>query len=370
MEELEDVRQIIKRARYLEHGDERVMLMEEAVRVADRKGDEIEQLDARGELIESATFGAAPEKALVAFSWCLAKYEEIANSYTRWTIMWKYKWIMNTIYCFPQISREKIEEMHRDMESRYLRAGYSLRPVHESRMHTAMSWGDREEAEKQFQAWQDAPRDQVSNCQACETNGQATYFFYFERDEQGLHKAAPLLRGTLRCSTIPQHTYALVLMPLFRLGRVEEAMQYHRKGYRLIAHNKDYLNSATEHLEFLIVTDNLERALSLFEDHLSWALNVSNQEARFRFYKAALLLLDLLRERGKERLWLRLPPAFPLWRASREYEVSELVRWFEGAVQSLAKKFNERNGNDYFTCLIGETMRLKEIIKPHLINEY
>jgi hypothetical protein len=161
-----------------------------------------------------------------------------------------------------------------------------------------------------------------------------------------------------------------VLMPLFRLGRIEEAMQYHSRGYRLITHNKDYLDSITEHLEFLIVTDNLEKALSIFEDYLSWALSVSNQNVRFRFYKAALLLLDVLRERGREIVRLRLPNSFPLRRASIEYEVSELIGWLEKAVQSLAKKFNERNGNDYFTRLIAETMQLKETIKPHPMSEY
>lgn len=369
-EEFEDAGEIIKQARYMEHGDTRIMLMEEAVRAADRRGDEIEQLNAREELIESATFGAAPEKALVAFSWCLARYNEIGNSYTRWTVLWKYKWIMNTIYCFPQISKEKIEEMHLDMASHYLRAGYSLRPVYESRMHTAMFWGDRKETKKQYNAWQAAPRDSIANCPACETNGQATYYFYLERYEQGLHKAAPLLGGSLKCSTVPQRTYGIVLMPLFRLGRVDEAMQYHRKGYRLIMHNKDYLNSIAEHMVFLVVTDNLERALDVLENYLSWALSASDQSARFKFYKAALLLLDLLQERGKERLWLRLPEAFPLWRESREYEVSELLRWFEDATHSLAKKFNERNGNDYFTRRIDETMQLKKIISPHPMKEY
>ncbi|MGA9995561.1 MAG: hypothetical protein WBP93_09110 [Pyrinomonadaceae bacterium] len=370
MEEFLDARELVRQGRSMEHGDTRIMLMEEAVRVADRSGIVQDQLFAREELIESATFGAAPEKALVAFSWCLARYEEIGNSYTRWTVLWKYKWIMNSIHCFPQISREKIEEMHLDMENHYLRSGYSLRPVYESRMHEAISRGDRKETKKQYNAWQAAPRDSIANCLACETNGQATYYFYLERYEQGLHKAAPLLGGTLKCSTIPQRTYGIVLMPLFRLGRVDEAIQYHLKGYRLIIHNRDYLNSIVEHMDFLVVTDNLERALSLFEDYLSWALSVSDQIARFNFYRSALLVLDLLGERGKKSFSLRLPQEFPLWRESREYEVSELAGWFEEAAHSLAKRFNERNGNDHFTRLIGETMQLKEIISPHPINEY
>src|SRR4028118_2006681 len=71
----EQVRELFFQSYYLEDGDSKIMLLEEAVRLADICGDFALQYDARDYLINAATFGGAPEKALVAYSWCLAQYD-------------------------------------------------------------------------------------------------------------------------------------------------------------------------------------------------------------------------------------------------------------------------------------------------------
>jgi hypothetical protein len=108
-------KELISRAYYLPEGDERIMMLEEAVRQADTANDVKLQYDAREAFIEAAYFGGIPEKAMVAYAWCLAQYDRDPVRFREWNILWRYKWMVNVVCDFPQISKEQIYEMLDDM---------------------------------------------------------------------------------------------------------------------------------------------------------------------------------------------------------------------------------------------------------------
>jgi hypothetical protein len=191
------------------------------------------------------------------------------------------------------------------------------------------------------------------------------YLIFVGKDERAVELAEPILRGRLTCGEIPHLTYAQLLLPLVRLGRVEQAAHWHRKGYRLVAKNREFLNEVARHLTFLVVTDNRLPAVQLLEKHLAWALETLDLARRFEFYLAARLLLDRLRGLGEATLDLRLPKAFPDRRDDGRYEVAGLLGWFDGELRDLADRFNARNGNDHFTQRIDENRRLTEQVSPH-----
>src|SRR4028119_2137094 len=122
---------LLGRAYDFEHGDQQIALTEEAVRLADIHGDLDLQIEAKMALVEAATFGGAPEKALVAFSWCLGQYDKNPDLISEYDLLWKYKWIVGHADAFPQISKIQIDGLLSDMTARYQRAGVSLRPIHQ-----------------------------------------------------------------------------------------------------------------------------------------------------------------------------------------------------------------------------------------------
>ena len=119
------VSEMLLKAWVLPPSVEQVSLTEEAVLLADAHGDLSLGYEARTTLIEAATFAGYPEKALVAFSWCLAQCDRDPERFDEQRLLWQYKWVAADLPYFPQISRQRIHEVHEDMERRYLRCGQS-----------------------------------------------------------------------------------------------------------------------------------------------------------------------------------------------------------------------------------------------------
>ena len=301
----EQVRELFLQSYYLEDGDSKVMLLEEAVRLADICGDFELQYDARDQLINAATFGGAPEKAIVAYSWCLAQYDaRREQGMDEHRLLWMYKWILTNISSFPQISKAQIEGMLEDMAARYVRAGYSLRPNYMLRHRIYKCWDDAKAADFFHQA-QETYRDSMSDCAACELDDAVSFALHQRDDAEAARLAVPIIQGRLRCGSIPKITFANLLLPLLRLGRTDEAVSLHLQGYRLVARGgKGYVSSVADHLLFLAVTGNFDRAVRIFEKHLADASTLADLASKFDYYEAAWFLLA--------------PPCFICWSRARD----------------------------------------------------
>jgi hypothetical protein len=367
----EQVRELFRQTYALEEGDAKIMLLEEAVRLADICGDFVLSYSARTLLIDAATFGGAPEKALVAYSWCLAQYDRRAGEghMDEWRLLWMYKWILNNIASFPQIGKAQIEEMLDDMAARYLRAGFSLRPNYMLRSRIYKFW-DASKAADFFHKAQETSRDGASDCAACELDDAVSFALSQADDAEAVRLAAPIIEGRLHCGSIPKITFANLLLPLLRLGRIDEAVSLHLKGYRLVARaGRGYVSSIADHLVFLAVTENFDRAVGIFEKHLADAFSLADLASQFDYYEASWFLLDALCERGRETLKLRLPRPLEVYEESGTYRTAQLAAWFLRQTEALAARFDARNESDFFTRGIGETAALKQLTLNHPIHE-
>ncbi|HEV7905265.1 MAG TPA: hypothetical protein VGO96_15595 [Pyrinomonadaceae bacterium] len=366
----EQVGELFIQSYYLEDGDSKIMLLEEAVRLADSCGNFELQYDARNRLINAATFGGAPEKALVAYSWCLAQYDArrgAREEIDEWRLLWMYKWILSNITSFPQIGKAQIEEMLDDMAARYERAGFSLRPNYMLRNRIYKFWDEAKAAEF-FRKAQETYRDGASDCAACELDDAVSFALRQKDDAEAARLAVPIIEGRLRCGSIPKITFANLLLPLLRLGRVDEALSLHLQGYRLIARaGRGYVSSIADHIAFLAVTGNFDRAVRIFEKHLADASTLADLASKFDYYVAAWFLLDELRER--ETLKLRLPRPLEIYDESGTYPTARLAEWFLRQAQTLAARFDARNESDYHTRRIRETAALKQLRLRHPIRE-
>lgn len=360
-----EVRGLLRKAAMMPHGPSRVAVAEEAVRLADAHGDVPLAFDARDELITAATFNGYLDRALVAFSWCLGHCDREPAKFDDRRLLWKYKWVANNLYSFPQITLDQIEATIDDMARRYRKHGMSPRPVHMIRNTLAIHVGDHRKARESLKKAEDSPRDSMSDCLACERNGAVHCLVFLGEDAEAVRRAAPILAGELRCMRIPAATLANVLEPMLRLGRVAEAMACHHRGYRLIAQERDYLDDAAEHLGFLALTGNLVKGAKLVERHTPWMLESSvSQDNRFEFAMSARLFFERLRAAGRRRIKLRLPESFPGVRPDATYDPAELEAAFLADAQALAARFDARNGTDRFAERIAENLELARIATP------
>jgi hypothetical protein len=363
-----EVQKLTQRAGGLQDGPAKVALLEEAVRLADTHNDTELGFKTREGLIKAGTFSGYPEKSLVAFSWCLAQSDREPEKFPERELLWEYKWVMSAAARFPQVSRQQIDEMIEDMTRRYQRCEAALRPVYKLRHRIAVEMGERKTARTYYRQWQEAKTGWPTDCPACERSDLVEYLVFEDEDELAVRAAAPILAGHLRCAEIPHLTLAVLLLPLLRLGRLEEAAACHEKGYRLVAGNREFIPQHGEHVAFLALTGNLARAARLLEKHLPWAAETAVLWRRFQFYLAARLLLERLRDAGEAALTLHLPQSFPAYREGGRYEVAALAAWLDHELADLAARFDARNGNDYFTRRIADNLRLKEQARPYPLH--
>jgi hypothetical protein len=353
----ERIEALLDEAHGLPPGPSQIALLEEAARLADTHGFDEQGFEIREELIHSCTFSGYPEKSLVAFAWCLACCDRDPERYGVEDILWKYKWVAGSLSGFPQISREQIESMIADMKRRYQEAGAGLRPVYRLQCDLALDMGDFGAAREHQRRWESAPRDWLTDCVACEVDAAVYYHLLMGDAARAVAEAGPILAGRFCCTEVPHHTLARLLIPLLRLGRLEEAAECHRRGYRLIAGRREFVTHVANHLTYLALTDKYSRAVALLEKHLPLAMGMNHLSRQFVFYLAAALLLGRLVEKGKTRLPLRLPPQF---RADDEgnHDVAALLEWIQGDLDDLANRFDRRNGNDYHKRQIADHREL------------
>jgi hypothetical protein len=157
---------------------------------------------------------------------------------------------------------------------------------------------------------------------------------------------------------VPHRTYAQLLLPLLRLGRPEEAREYHQTGYRLIGEDPEFLAAAARHLEYLAITGELDEALQVAQTHLPNAVSTPSVGNRMRFYGAVWIVLIMLFDDGQRKLRLKLPASFPLFDPQGMYETAVLRDWFGKEVKVLVVQFDHRNGNSHYMRWFARRWRL------------
>lgn len=364
----EQVDELRDRAARLRHGEPKVMAIEEAVRLADAHGDVDLAFELRDDLIDAATFGGFPDKALVAFAWCRAQTKKNPERFESDPLLWKQKWVVGRLDDFPHITLKQIHDALDDIEQTYAKVDAGKRAILKLRYQTARDLGDEAAAQRYWDQWISAPRDFLTDCRACDLDDEIDHHIDLGEYVKALEKARPILEGRSGCAEIPHLTYGSVLYPLLKLERLEEARDYHLRGYPLISRNRDFLACVGEHVEFLALTDNLSRGLTLFERHLGWALDHASWRDRFTFHAAAAFLLSRLVAAGRDTASLRLPKAFPLHQRQDTYDTRELHGWASTQAQEIAARFDTRNGTDRFQKLLERTRALEKDVSPFPIE--
>lgn len=328
----------------MEHCPAQVAIYEEAVRLADSLNDTDASVETRMELVTAATFSGADEKALVAFAWVLAKFDEDPDSVAVHDLLWKYKWVISSITSFPTVSLEKIRAMEDDMERRYTACGFNLRPVYDVRADIALDTGYDERCREYFEKWRKTPRDLMADCRACEQNSEARYLHHFGQHHESLELAEPILSGDMSCSSVPETTYGRVLIPLIHLDRMDDARGYFELGYPLVSGNPDYIPTIARHLLFMVRDGQLDQAVTCVEQHLPAVSKLAMLDNRMDLYCTASALFEKLAAE-RDEVSLRLPEDLEIARADGKYRAAELTDWFYAQSAAMAAKFDARNGN-------------------------
>lgn len=350
----------------LPDGPAKVAIFEEAVRHADQSGDVELAYTTRQELLDVAVNSGRGDLLLTHYAWCLAQFDRDPDRYDEFGILWRYKWVTGNAVNFPEIRWEQIEALVDDMERRFQAYGSGARAVADQRYSLARHRGDTVEMKKRYRHFRSVPRDFMSNCAACEADDAVDYHSYLGQSRKAVDVAKPIVQGRMVCSSVPERTYARLLMPLFRLGELDEAMEMYRSGYRLTLRSGDPTASFGRYLLFLAMTDNLPQAIRILQR--SYAATISNYDlsSRFVYLRAAIFLLERAERAGlKNRV--RVPEDHPLFQ-KRGVPIPELKANIWSEATAIARRFDERNGTDAFQRSLSELEPLHDQVNPYPLD--
>ncbi|MFI7062155.1 tetratricopeptide repeat protein [Kribbella sp. NPDC050124] len=332
----------LQRAESTPYGKARSALLEDVVRRADADGADDLAFYSRLALVTAYVMGGEPRKSLVPFARCVADWDADPGKYQDYSHLfhWCFKYAPSTLTKFPEVPLDRAYAVLDDMERRWQLSGHSMHAVHQHRWLVAHHIGDTEAAAEQFRLWSTAPRDDLSDCVGCDPTSKVHHLTSVGHTADAVALAVNVLDGQLTCAEQPQQMLTALLPAYLAEGMYTEAIDAHRKGYRLLRSRVGELSEHADHVEFLARTGNELKAVELIERHLPEFDDPPSPYAEMTFAAAAAHALGRV-----DGLMIRLPKADSV-------PAAELSEQLAGRALELAAQFDARNGTTHRSSLI------------------
>ncbi|GAA2419140.1 hypothetical protein [Streptomyces coeruleofuscus] len=316
---------------------------EELLAAAEKLNVPLAVIEALGHQLKVYNYSSEKGKMFVPFARLLRMWDERPENFDEYethTLHWVFKWVSSGMLDQPHIPLASIEKWLGEMEHRYRLAGYSERAVRSAEHSVAAHVGDLARAERAYAAWLAADRDRMSDCHACELHGQGWWQAERGRDARALELWRPVLEGEYACAHEPHAALASSLVPLLRLGRLDEARGNHLRGLRLVRAMESMRGAYAEHVEFCVLTGNEARGLELLAERPAYFTDDGQPQSRLDFMSVVTLLMDRLTALGLGDRQVPGP-------AGREWTARALAAHARAEALALAARFDERNGTTY-----------------------
>ncbi|WP_415645975.1 hypothetical protein [Stackebrandtia soli] len=303
-------------------------------------------------LIRSYEYSSEDHKMLIPFARLLSLWDKDPAAFDasdRRRLFWYFKWASSSLTTRPQVPLAAAEDWTRRMRQRYAEAGYSDNAVLKAELFIAQHVGDEDRAAEAFEKWRASPRDTMSDCHACDDNASGDYHLLRGDDENALREWAPVLSGNRTCAEEPERVLGSSLLPLVRLGRIDEARTNHLRGYRMVAGLDSLHGAVGEHIEFCALTGNEARGLRILLDHSDWITTVPDVDVDRHFLAAVLVLSRRLIALGQGEHTVPGP-------RSRQWTIAELASWLDAELTASAARFDARNGTSHVSTRLRERL--------------
>ncbi len=350
---MEQFYELMDEAYHLPYGKARIDLLEQAINRADTLQDIQHGYRARKALVDTCFNCSYPKRQLNAFIWMVSMTDKHPELFDENDLLWEYKWIIDRLGAFPEISRKQTEGLLLDFKIRYERCGYSMRTYYDLQKTIALDFGDLLMAEDAYTNFVKTKRDGMSNCKACEQDDEIRYLAYMGKYEEMMQKAQPILKGSMTCAQVPHFTYERILTPLYKMGRLEEADKYFKKAWKLCSGKSQFIKVLAELLAYAVLR-NMPNAISLIEKEYALVEQSEDTKAKFKFYQASALLYVQI-----ERLGVNIKPVLSQNSTVIQSGI-EAGTWFMEETKKLAKLFDERNGNSFYDDRLQERLLMVE----------
>lgn len=337
----------------MEVGPESLEVAERGIHAALLQNDEEAGFAFREHLLMACGFLGQIEMAIPAMEWCLSRCDRNPEQYDIKRVLFIYKWIIEELPRHVDYDAETIERGLQDLERRFRDAGWGSRGSLELRMIVNWTMRRVEEATRLFEAWEAAPVDDGSDCEACATAHRMRYWINQHRGPEAIAAAGPLLEGEQACNEEPANCFARLQFALAAEGRLDEALNIHMWSVEQTLEGAQFAGTRANHMAFMLCAGNVEGAGSLLEVSIPQVF-ASNDLSMLQTCEVGSAVLEVLRRRNLPMPALEPDPDLGI------ASISDWEDWMERTADGLAALFDERNGNTACAELRAQSRELIE----------
>ena len=311
---------------------------------AQGSGSFAEEFVAREAVAQASYYVPDDPRHLVHFAWlrqAVERHPELDDQ-DRWHVLWMMKWAVSLAWGMPQVSLADVERMVDDLERLHVAHGYGVRPAMLGRAKLAAAGGDDAGAAAAVRGWLAAPRDGMSDCEACERHDQATLVAPTDLSWAIAH-LQPVLAQEVTCDSQPLEATALAADLHERAGDHDAARDLAVEAWRSGRDRRDLPRTVASVLRTFTRLGSVDRALAGLLPRLAWLPDLEHDSDVLDFAATAAHVLDVAARRG-------LAPATLDGRP-----VGEVVDELRATARRLSEAFDARNGSSV------EGDRLREV---------
>jgi hypothetical protein len=338
-------------------------LVEQAVGMADARGDVDRGFAVRRKLVDLAAYAMRYDLYGITFAWLFAHAVRRPDRFPVADLLGRYQDVINKLVNFPEFPRAQYETLFEDVRRHFVEHGFSLRPLYFGRRSVAIDFGDPVMARAADRERRRHPPDAHSDPPGMEALRQLE-FEDFVGDFKAAARTADRWFVTPRREAFYDDQIAGdALLPLLRLGRAADAVALHRRSWRKIRPGQGYWWSWGPHLSFLGLTNNPDRGVQLFQTLLPVALGQPDLLSRFHFLEHALVLFRRLAADRPGAVRLRVPDSVSWYDPDGRYEPAPILAWIEQEAEAIARQFDARNGNTHHVDLLAERRAMDRFVQ-------
>ena len=340
MKTTDELWELLRQSGNLPYGAAKTAVIEEVLRHVEAVGDLELSFTTRILATSAYIYGGEPAKAFPTFSWCVADFDNRPGPHhRRWahTLLWDFKAMVSGLTRFPEIPLDRTYGVLDDMERRYREGGHSLQAVYKRRQLVARHLGETAREDEWFERWQSAERDDLSDCAGCDPRSVVVYLSTRGRYEEAVALAEPVLAGELSCNEQPQSILTELMEPYLKTGRLAEAVDAHRRAYRVHRSRLADLGDIAWHMAFCARTGNEHRGLEILQRHLDWLDRAPSPFTAMTFATYGSHVLRRITALGHGDVTVRR-------RDRDDSTAAELADELAAMATGIAARFDARNG--------------------------
>lgn len=339
----------LEEIRAMAHGAPQLAAYQSAFQEADEAGAHDWRFFFRYKYLEESIFHDDCFKAIICFPEMLQIFDEHPEiqDENESDLMTAFKWVIENMIHYHQISREEIERLFAEYRRRCEKYGYTLRTYY-MKLSKYLSHVDHDEAMKAYDQFHRARRGPGCDCQACEMNYDMEFALEMGDTESALRIAAPILEKKMRCAEVPHCSYGELAHHYLYKGDLDEAFYYGDLCKRLIEGKPEFLGTMGYLLELYSTRDSIE-GWRLMKETLPFFFASHDPLDRMTFARGMWRLLTIIASQDEEGCTQNVDLCrLPLPKDERGVKLADCAQWAYTFAEEQSRLLDERNGTSYY----------------------